>query len=111
EVVDDAEILGHAQRMAVERRQRHTLADPAVGCRDSQSGTGDDRRGAVAVGLAVMLARPDRMIAEAACFGCELEPLAVGLVVGLAQAAMGLEAEGDAELRRLHGCLHRSVVT
>ena len=48
-------------------------------------------------GLAVMLARPDRVDAETACFGRQLQPLAIGPVVGLAESAMGLEAEGDAD--------------
>ena len=60
DVVDHRQVLGQAQRMAVQGRQRHALADAAVGSGDGQGGTGDDGRGAVAVGLAVMLAGPDR---------------------------------------------------
>src|SRR6185312_1427649 len=98
EVVDDRQVLGHAHRMAVERRQRHALADPAVRRRDREGRASDDRRRAIAVGLAVMLAGPDRMVAETTRLGGELERLAIGLVIRFAQAAMGLEAEGDAEL-------------
>jgi hypothetical protein len=49
-----------------------------------------------------MLARPDRVIAEPAGLGGEFQPLAIGLVVRLPQAAMGLEAEGNAEFGSFH---------
>src|SRR5690349_9283014 len=83
--------------MSVQRSERHALADPAVRRGDGERGAGDDRRRAVAVRLAVMLARPDRMVAQPARLGGKLQSLAIGLVVGLAQTAVSLEAERDAE--------------
>ena len=97
-VVDHRQVLGQPQRMAVQRRQRHALADAAVGSGDREGGTGDDGRGAVAVGLAVMLAGPDRVEAQPIGLARELQALAIGGVPGLAQAGIGLEAERQAEL-------------
>ena len=47
--------------MAVQWRQRHRLADPAIGRRDSERRTRHYRRGAVAVRLTVMLAAQHRV--------------------------------------------------
>ena len=84
--------------MAVERRQRHALADLAVGRGDGEGGAGDDGRGAVAVGLTVMLAGPDRVEAQAIGLARELQALAIGRVPALAQSGVDLEAEGNTEL-------------
>jgi hypothetical protein len=84
--------------MAVQWRQRHALADLAVGSGDGQGGAGDDWRGAVAVGLAVMLAGPDRIEAQAIGFARELQALAIGRVPALAQSGVDLEAEGNTDL-------------
>ena len=64
--------------MAVEGRQRNRLADAATGGRNGERGAGDDGRRAVAVGLAVVLAGPDRVEAQPVDFGRELQALAIG---------------------------------
>src|SRR5687767_5908347 len=84
--------------MAVWGRPRHALADAAAGSADGEGGAGDDGRGAVAVGLAVMLAGPDRVEAQPIGLARELQALAIGSVPGLAEARVGLEAERQAEL-------------
>ncbi len=88
--------------MAVQGCQRNRLADPAVGRRDGKGGAGHHRRRTITVGFAVVLARPDRMEAQPIGLGGKLDRLAIGPVVGLAELPMRLEAEGDAEFRRLH---------
>src|SRR5262249_39168396 len=85
--------------MAVEGRQSDGLADAAARRCGGQRGTGDDGRGAIAVVLAVVLAGPDRIEAEPVDLGRELEALAIGPVPGVAQPAMHLETEGDADLQ------------
>src|SRR5262245_8482995 len=92
--------------MAVQWRQRHRLADAESGSGDGERGARHHWRRAVAVGLAVMLARPHRVVAQPARLGCELEAFAVRPVPWLAQPAVGLEAEGDAELE--HGLSSRA---
>src|SRR5688500_16443765 len=88
--------------MAVERRDGDALANAAGRGRGRQRRAGDDRRGAVAVFLAVVLADPDVVDAQAAGFGGEDQAVAIGLLPALAEIGATLEAHHDSEARKLH---------
>jgi hypothetical protein len=97
EVVEDGQVLGDAQRVALQRRQRDPEADPDPGGGGRDRAGGDERRGAVSVLLAVVLGQPDVVDAQPVGLGRQLDALAIGLVEPLAEVGTALERERDPE--------------